>query len=169
MEKIDSFFQYVKMHAINIYVYLESTNVNDVNDRVISQQKKSNKWYTLGFQELYMFMKVTIEGFKIPDGCKSDIKSIGEISVHTIGQFKDLIKEKYEKNSSINDILSIMKSKSDYVTQLNQDILKNCVDAIHFINKYILFLKRIDGLPYKLETNNDEELCKNLDNVFNAN
>jgi hypothetical protein len=163
------FCQYVKSHAVNIYIYFELTNENDVNDGVISRLKKSNQWYKLGFRELYNFMKSTTEGLKIPDECKSDIEAIEKISVITIGQFKHFIKEKYEKSSKIKDILSNMKS--DYVTELNQIFLKNCVDAIHFINKYILFLNSTDGLPYKLKINDVQELCKkdNLDNVFNVN
>jgi hypothetical protein len=60
---------------------------------------------------------------------------------------------------------------SDYVIKLNYDFLKNCVDAIHFINKYIFFLNSTDGLPDKLETYDVQELCNNdvLDNVFNVN
>jgi hypothetical protein len=112
-------------------------------------------------------MDMTIEGFKIPDECKSVFEAIEKISVHTIGQFKDSVKEKYEKNWKINDILSNMNS--DHVIKLNQLFFKNCVDAINFINKYILFLNGTDGLPYKLETYDVQEFCKNLDNIFNTN
>jgi hypothetical protein len=60
---------------------------------------------------------------------------------------------------------------SDYVIKLNYGFLKNCVDAIHFINKYIIFLNSTDGLPDKFKTYDVQELCENgnLDNVFNAN
>jgi uncharacterized protein YeeX (DUF496 family) len=163
------FCQHVKSHAVNTYIYFELTNENYVNDGVISRLKKSTKWYKFGFQALFKFMKLTIEEFKISDECKSDIEAIEKINILAIDQFKNFIKEKYKNSSKIKDILSNMKS--DYVTQLNQIFLKNCVDAINFINKYILFLNRTDGLPYKLKINDVQELCKkdNLDNVFNAN
>jgi uncharacterized protein YeeX (DUF496 family) len=161
------FCQYVKSHAVYIYIYFELSNVNEVNGSVFARLKESTKWYKLGFQELFKFMKLTIEGFKIPDVCKSNFEAIEKISVLTIDQFKNFIKEKNEKSSRINDILSNMKG--DYVTQLNRNCLKNCVDAIHLINKYILFLNETNGLPYKLDTNVVQELCKNLDNIFNAN
>jgi inorganic pyrophosphatase len=84
-------------------------------------------------------------GFKIPDEIKLVIEAIEKISVDTIGQFKDCtnsIKKEYEKNSTFNDILS--NRNSDYVIKLNYGFLKNCVDAIHFINKYIMFLNSTD-------------------------
>ncbi|XP_025405052.1 DNA-directed RNA polymerase subunit beta'-like [Sipha flava] len=101
--------QYVKSQAAYIYIYFELTNVNDVHDGVLARLKKSTKWYKSGTQELFKFMESTIEGFEIPDESKSVIEAIENISVHTIGQFKECtnsIKEEYEKNSRFNDILS---------------------------------------------------------------
>jgi hypothetical protein len=117
-------------------------------------------------------MESTIEGFKIPDEINSVIEAIEKISVHTIDEFKDYMDnmtEDYEKNSRLNDILSSMDS--DDVIQLNKGFLKNCVDAINFINKYIVFLNSTDGLPDLLETYDVQELCKNgnLDSVFITN
>jgi hypothetical protein len=159
--------QYIKDQIVYIYIYFELTNLIDVKEGVFSRLKISTNWFNRGTQALFKFMDLTIKGFKIPDECKSDMEAIEKISVITIVRFKESVKEKYEKYWKINNILSNMKS--DYVTELNQIFLKNCVDAIRFINKYIFFLNRTDGLPYKLETNNVQEICKNLDNVFNAN
>jgi inorganic pyrophosphatase len=168
-------FQYVKNQAVYIIIYFEITNLNDVNDGVFTRLQKTTKWYKLGTEELFMFMESTIEGFKIPDEIKSIIEEIEKISVDTIGQFRDCmnnIKEEYKKKSRFNDILSNMNS--DYVIKLNYGFLKNCVDAIHFINKYTIFLNNTNGLPEKLKyfgINDINELCNNdnLDNVFNAN
>jgi hypothetical protein len=159
--------QYIKNQIVYIYIYFELTNINDVKEGVFSRLKKSTKWFKWGTQALFKFMDLTIEGFKIPDECKSVTEAIEKISVDTVVRFKDSMKEKYEKSSRINDILSNINS--DNVTQFNQFFLNNCVDAIYFINKYILFLNGTNGLPYKLETYDFQELCKNLDNVFNAN
>jgi hypothetical protein len=117
-------------------------------------------------------MESTIEGFKIPDEIKSITEAIEKISVDTIGQFNDCtnnINEEYKKNSWFNDILSNINPY--YIIKLNYVFLKNCVDAIHFINKYIFFLNSTDGLPYKLKTYDVQELCDNdnLNNVFIAN
>jgi hypothetical protein len=164
--------QYVKSQAEYIYIYFVFTDVNDVNDGVFTRLQKSTKWYKSGTQELFKLMESTIEGFKIPDEINSVIVAIEKISIHTIDEFKDCMdymKEDHEKKSRLNDILSSINS--DYVIQLNKDFLKNCVDAIHFINEYIVFLNNTDGLPDLLETYDVQELCKNgnLDSVFITN
>jgi hypothetical protein len=169
---IHKFFQYVKNQAAYIYIYFVLSNLNDVNDSVFTRLQKTTKWYKSGTHELFTFMESIIEGFKIPDEIESVTEAIEKISVDTIGQFKDCtnnINEEYKKKSWFNDILSNMNS--DYVIKLNYDFFKNCVDAIHFINKYIFFLNSTDGLHDKLKTYDVQELCKNdnLDNVFNVN
>jgi hypothetical protein len=164
---LEKLHEYVWRQSQIIVLYVDNSVINYISDEVFQRLKISFKWFKVGAPVLFNILRYTEGYLKIPQQHPSSVTEIENASVDTIQQYciaTKHMKVNYVKSWKDEEIVGFV----DTSTRLTNIFLKNCYDAVNFINNYISIINKSKIMKNNLDTYNFVELCRNddLDNLF---